>query len=246
MLPNLKFLGCGILFCFLLFILAGAGVMLPDARTRIGEMPEIGRPMMQRSMAEAPAAIYMMAARSSDEPERLREPVPVEMAASPPPESDDGKPDLPKLDLAKPNRPQEDLVKFDVPKPELPATVPAPVSEETSDDGRMAGAAPAGSAGAEAPARVPIAFAAPAPVVESRTGPAEHAEQPQAAVLAVPAADDSESARFANVPLPPPRPAFAQGLRRHVRVFHRRHRIVQQQDADAQGVAPASTKPSQP
>jgi len=55
MLPNLKFLICGILFCVLLFVMTGAGVMLPDSRTHIGEMPEIGRPMMQRVMAEEPA-----------------------------------------------------------------------------------------------------------------------------------------------------------------------------------------------
>jgi hypothetical protein len=86
MLPNLAFMVCGILFCFLLFAATGAGIMLPDSRTRIGEMPEIGRPMMQRSMADVPAQsqVYMMtAARRSDELERLRERVSVEIAAAP-------------------------------------------------------------------------------------------------------------------------------------------------------------------
>jgi hypothetical protein len=76
MLPNLKFLICGVLFCFLLFAVTGAGVMLPDARSRVGEMPEIGRPMMQRSIVEASAQaqFYITAvARRSDELERLRE-----------------------------------------------------------------------------------------------------------------------------------------------------------------------------
>jgi hypothetical protein len=75
MLPNLKFLFCGVVFGLLLFAVTGAGVMLPDSRTRVGEMPEIGRPMMQQAVAEepAPAQFYTMTlARRSEELERLR------------------------------------------------------------------------------------------------------------------------------------------------------------------------------
>ncbi len=85
MLPNLTFMTCGILFCLLLFAVTGAGIMLPDSRTRIGEMPEIGRPMMQRSMADVPAQsqVYMMTVgRRSDELERLREGASEEIAAA--------------------------------------------------------------------------------------------------------------------------------------------------------------------
>jgi hypothetical protein len=88
MLPNLKFLVCGILFCVLLFAAAGAGVTLPESRTHIGEMPEVGRPMVQQSMAEAPPrmqAYMMMVSRRSDETERLREQVSGVIAASSPP-----------------------------------------------------------------------------------------------------------------------------------------------------------------
>ncbi|MBO0750764.1 MAG: hypothetical protein J2P53_01535 [Bradyrhizobiaceae bacterium] len=70
MLPDLKFLLCGILFCVLLFAAAG-GVTLPDSRTHVGEMPEVGRPMMQQSMARASVktpAYMTMIARHSDEP----------------------------------------------------------------------------------------------------------------------------------------------------------------------------------
>ncbi len=87
MLPNLKFMICGILFCFLLFAVTGAGVMLPDSRTHVGETPEIGRPMMQRSIAEIPAQSQfyrMTVARRSDELEQLRERASVEIAATPP------------------------------------------------------------------------------------------------------------------------------------------------------------------
>ena len=87
MLPNLKFMICGILFCFLLFAVTGAGIMLPDSRTHVGETPEIGRPMMQRSIAEIPvqSQFYRVtAARRGDELEQLRERASVEIAAAPP------------------------------------------------------------------------------------------------------------------------------------------------------------------
>jgi hypothetical protein len=108
MLPNLTFLLGGILFCVLLFAAAGAGVTLPESRTHVGEMPEVGRPMLQQSMAEAPprTAVYMMmVSRRGDEPEQLREPTAREMAAAPsrrdPPPSDivkDGSTDAAKSD----------------------------------------------------------------------------------------------------------------------------------------------------
>jgi hypothetical protein len=88
MLPNLKFLVCGILFCVLLFAAAGAGVTLPESRTHVGEIPEVGRPMLQQSMAEAPPrmqAYMMMVLRRGDETERLREQVSGAIAASLPP-----------------------------------------------------------------------------------------------------------------------------------------------------------------
>src|SRR5262249_58557107 len=121
MLPNLKFLICGILFCFLLFAVTGAGVMLPDSRTHIGEMPEIGRPMMQRSMAEASAQaqLYMATvARRSDELERVRVGAPVEFAAAPAPD-----PSTP--DLSTPDLPKPDIVANNV-VADLPVAHPTP------------------------------------------------------------------------------------------------------------------------
>ncbi len=83
MLPNLNFVVGGILFCIFLFAAAGTGVMLPDSRTHIGEMPAIGRTMMQQSIAETPAQIriYMTAVTPrSEEPGRAGE----ETAQGPP------------------------------------------------------------------------------------------------------------------------------------------------------------------
>src|SRR5215470_12522983 len=75
MLPNLKILVCAAVFAPLLFAVTGAGVLLPDSYTRVGEMPEIGRPMMQRMIVDEPAQaqFYVMTvARRSEELERLR------------------------------------------------------------------------------------------------------------------------------------------------------------------------------
>jgi hypothetical protein len=195
MLPNVKFMICGILFCFLLFAVTGAGVMPPDSRTRVGEMPEIGRPMMQRSIAEVPAQsqFYMTTvARRSDGLERLRERASMEIAASP-------------------TQPEPDL-----PKP----AVMAEVTPEGSPGGDV-----------EAPVQVPAA--------ETRSDDRpDEARPPQDAALAPPAAKDNESAPLpVNVPLPPPRPAVFNGLHRHVRMLHRRHRVAPQSDTAGQAVA---------
>jgi hypothetical protein len=82
MLPNLKFLVGGVVFGLLLFAVAGAGVMLPDSHTRVGEMPEVGRPMMQRVMAEEPALAQFYTARRSEGLERLREPASLVLASA--------------------------------------------------------------------------------------------------------------------------------------------------------------------
>ncbi len=107
MLPNLKFMICGILFCVLLFAVTGAGLMLPDSRTRIGETPEIGRPMMQRSIADVPAQpqfYRMTVARRSDELAQLRERASAEIAAAPaqPPAMADVRSESPPADDGEP------------------------------------------------------------------------------------------------------------------------------------------------
>jgi hypothetical protein len=97
MLPNFRFLFCGVVFGLLLFAVTGAGVMLPDSHTRVGEMPEIGRPMMRQAIAEEPAPpqFYTMTlARRSEELERLRERASLEVAFASAPKE---------LDLPRPN-----------------------------------------------------------------------------------------------------------------------------------------------
>jgi hypothetical protein len=52
MLPNFKIVIGGVLIFMLLFAVTGAGVVTPQIYTRIGAMPEIGRPMMQHVFAD--------------------------------------------------------------------------------------------------------------------------------------------------------------------------------------------------
>jgi hypothetical protein len=237
MLPNLRFLICGVLFCFLLFAVTGAGVRLPDTRTRIGEMPEVGRPMMQRSMADATAQaqaqFYIMtAAHRADELERLREPQ-TQFGAAPAPAQME--PANPGTEPAKPAAETEP----DLPKP----AVMADAAPDSADADR------AMAEDAEAPIQAPRAETA------HNDQPGQAAGQ-QFAVLEPPSAEPSVAGssepvpRPANVPLPQPRPAFF-GFHRRVHLLHRRHRIIiVQRDNLASGIlvqsAPAQGASSQP
>ncbi len=234
MLPNLKFLVCGILFCVLLFAVTGAGVMLPDSRTHIGEMPEIGRPMMQRSMAEVPGraqAFMMAAARRSDELERLREPALVETVPAQP------GPDLPNLDP-----PVPDLSRPDLPEPDVMAAA-ASDGDKPSDSTPDGSPRQGGATSVDAP---------PVPPAETRSEDrrTDEASPPQQVAVMTPAgAEESEPIpRFVNVPLPSPRPTTFNGLPRPGHIFHRRHRLAQRHDAatPGQAVPPSQAAPVMP
>jgi hypothetical protein len=76
MLPNIKVVICGIILAVILFVATGAGIVMPETYTRIGEMPKVGRPMMQQIMTDetAQAQFHSLAAtRRSEEIGRLRE-----------------------------------------------------------------------------------------------------------------------------------------------------------------------------
>jgi hypothetical protein len=234
MLPNLKFLVGGILFCILLFAVAGAGVMAPDSRTRIGEMPEIGRPMMQRSMADLPVQAQvntMTAARRSDEREWLSEAAPVE-AAPAQPEPEQPEPDTPKSDRLKSDLLNPDLSQPNLAKPDVVASIATPDGAKTANPTPDGAPAEGGATAVQAPPVHP-----PETRSDDRTDKA--APPLQVAALA-PAAEESASVpRYVNVPLPPPRPAF---LHRHTRMLHRRYRPLQQYDtaSPAGQAAPSS------
>jgi hypothetical protein len=203
MLPNVKFLICGILFCVLLFAAAGAGVTLPESRTHIGEMPEVGRPMLQQSMAEAPprTRVYMMmVSRGGDEPQRLRGETADGMAATTQP-----RPDLPPPDILKdvPNG----LAKPGAVVAAEPPASPPPVQREADAATGTALRRGAQSNGDDRP---------------------NEAAPPEVATLAPAAAEDGATpAPFVNVPLPPPRRTMLNGRRHGQRMPYRGYSIVQ-------------------
>jgi hypothetical protein len=86
MLPNFKVVIGAIMFAVLLFAVTGAGVVMPETYTRIGEAPEIGRPMMQRMIADEPAQAQFQVltlTRRSEELDRVGERTSLEVEAIP-------------------------------------------------------------------------------------------------------------------------------------------------------------------
>ena len=155
MLPNFTVVICGAVLTVLMLAVAGSGLIDPQTRTRIGAMPEIGRPMMQRMITE-PAARGQFAAietsRRAEELMRLRDLAPA--VAEPAPSAEHDEPGQP----GNPLRRHRSLR-------------------------RTRRAAPAASAEAESPAVVEAAPAvAEAPAAAAEAEPAAAAETAAAAV----------------------------------------------------------------
>jgi hypothetical protein len=87
MLPDFKIVICGVILFVILFAVTGAGVVTPQTYTRIGEMPEVGRPLMQRVIADEPGLAQfqrLTVTRRGEELSRLRElPAPTLVAEAP-------------------------------------------------------------------------------------------------------------------------------------------------------------------
>ena len=79
MLPNFTVVICGAILTVLMLAVTGSGLVAPETHTRVGAMPEVGRPMMQRMIA-APAGQAQFAAfelaRRTEELVRLRDIMP--------------------------------------------------------------------------------------------------------------------------------------------------------------------------
>jgi hypothetical protein len=76
MLPNFTIVVCGAVLTVIMLAVTGSGLITPETRTRIGAMPEVGRPMMQHLIAEpaGQAQIAMLeVARRAEELGRLRD-----------------------------------------------------------------------------------------------------------------------------------------------------------------------------
>jgi hypothetical protein len=167
MLPNFTVVICGAVLTVLMLAVAGSGLIDPQTLTRIGAMPEIGRPMMQ-PMITAPAARGQFAAletsRRAEELMRLRDLAPAVAEPAPSGEHDD--PVQPAVESAGPaSQPPSDAVAAAAAGTEAE---PAAVAEAV----RAAAAEAPPATGAEAaPAPVAIAEPTSAIAVEGATTP---------------------------------------------------------------------------
>jgi hypothetical protein len=95
MLPNFTIVICGAVLTVMMLAVTGSGLITPETRTRIGEMPEVGRPMMQRMISE-PAGQAQLAvlelSRRAQEIGRLRDLVTPALVSEPAPAVGEGEP----------------------------------------------------------------------------------------------------------------------------------------------------------
>jgi hypothetical protein len=94
MLPNFTIVVCGVVLTVIMLAVTGSGLITPETRTRIGAMPEVGRPMMQHLIAEpaGQAQIAMLeVARRAEELGRLRD-LPPSVPGPAPAVADDERP----------------------------------------------------------------------------------------------------------------------------------------------------------
>jgi len=86
MLPNFTIVICGAILTVMMLAVTGSGLVTPETRTRIGEMPEIGRPMVQRMIPEQAGQAQFAAldlSRRAEEIGRLRDLAPPALVSEP-------------------------------------------------------------------------------------------------------------------------------------------------------------------
>jgi hypothetical protein len=178
MLPNFTVVICGAVLTVLMLAVAGSGLIDPQVRTRIGAMPEIGRPMMQRMITE-PAARGQFAAleasRRADELMRLRDLAPAIAEPAPSAEHDDS------------NQP---AVQSAAPATQPPSDTPTPATSAEAEPPAIAESAPAAPTVPSTDA-VSVAIAEAPPPTEAEAPPPNTAgaPAPEATTLAVEAAE---------------------------------------------------------
>jgi len=86
MLPNFTIVICGAILTVMMLAVTGSGLVTPETRTRIGETPEIGRPMVQRMIPEQAGQAQFAAldlSRRAEEIGRLRDLAPPALVSEP-------------------------------------------------------------------------------------------------------------------------------------------------------------------
>jgi hypothetical protein len=163
MLPNFTIVICGAILTVMMLAVAGSGLITPETRTRIGEMPEVGRPMMQRMISEPTGQARFAAldvSRRAEEIGRLRDLAPPALVSAPAPAARDGEPVQEAV---------QEAVQEPVGEPvQAPAKAPTPsVAAEHPDEP----AAPTAPAAVAVPAPVIVAAPAPPPAASPPAAP---------------------------------------------------------------------------
>jgi hypothetical protein len=162
MLPNFTVVICGAVLTVIMLAVTGSGLVTPETRTRIGEMPEVGRPMMQHMIAEQTAQAQFAVldlSRRAEELGRLRDLVAPALVAAPAPAVRDDEPAKEAAQETAQETTREASQPPDVAEyPDAPAAIAPPVV-----------------AAAPAPAVVPV----PAPVIVVAAAPDALSPAPQ-------------------------------------------------------------------
>jgi hypothetical protein len=231
MLPNFKIVICAILFAVLLFAMTGAGTVTPETYTRIGESPEIGRPMMQRMITDVPAQAQLQAltfTRRAEELERLHARTALEVEAA---EASLG-----------PGMVQQAVIEGPEPDAVVPTVAAAPALERSGAMGTVPATPPANTPeaveaqtlaatanpdGDPTPATIPGGAPDTMPAANAEPEPARLAALPQAVADAKPVGPSPAP----HVKVQHLRPPLKAGAARR-RTFHRAHRFARTQTVD--------------
>jgi len=225
MLPSFKIVLGALLLCAVLFAISGAGIVLPESHTRFGEVPEVGRSMMQPMIGEERAQERLQrlnTARRAEQLEELRERTLLELATSPTSAEDTPAADAPATEALAAvasvrNAPAAiAAAAVETPDPDIIAG-PAP-GGSTPNLGEPVALQPDGALGSALPSNTIVAAMPAAPVAPAASQD-EVAPQPVTAELEDPSPD--EQLVIDGVRLPRMRPIRASVVPR--RTIHRIH-----------------------
>jgi hypothetical protein len=236
MLPSFKIVLGALLLCAVLFAISGAGIVLPESHTRFGEVPEVGRSMMQPMIGKERAQERLQrlnTARRAEQLEELRERTLLELATSPAPAEDTPAVDAPatKALVAVPsvsNAPAAiAAAAVETPDPDIIAG-PAP-GGSTPNLGEPAALQPDGALGSALPNNTIVA-AMPAAPVAPAAGQDEVTREPVAVETEDPTPDEALAIDGARLPRVRPIRASVVPRRTVHRIHH--HHIAHVQTAN--------------
>jgi hypothetical protein len=224
MLPNFRIVIGAVMFAVLLFAITGAGVVMPDTYTRVGEVPEIGRPMMQRMVTDEPAQAQFLALtlmRRADELGRLQERIALEVEMEVETARTEADPDPGIAKQVAIEAPEADAA--------VPAVAAVPALQPSGAMGTVPAAAPASAAdAAEAP---PVAATATPNDVPETPAAKPEPEPVRTAALPLKAEDAKppETEPVTHVRVPHLRRPTSKAGAAHRHTFHHPHRFARTQ-----------------